>query len=67
MIGPGKYDELCTLAREAAEAKAAVLILLSGNRGNGFSVQAPPEFTLKLPHVLRDMADQIERDLRWNE
>lgn len=38
-IGPGKYDELCTLAREGAQAEGAVVIIFKGTRGSGFSVQ----------------------------
>jgi hypothetical protein len=60
-LGPGKYDAVCTAARERAKSLGAVLIILSGEFGNGFSVQAPPEFTAHLPAVLRSMADEIER------
>lgn len=38
-IGPGKYDELCTMAREGAQAEGAVVIIFKGTRGSGFSVQ----------------------------
>ena len=58
--GPGKYDDLCTLVREQAEAKGAIVIVLGGNKGFGFAVQLEPGIAVKLPELLRDMADQIE-------
>ena len=38
-LGPGVYDEICTFAREAANAQVAIVLILGGNLGNGFSVQ----------------------------
>lgn len=61
VIGPGKYDLLCTMARELARAEAAIVIILNGNRGNGFSCQGTPEVTAALPALLRHTADNIER------
>lgn len=62
-IGPGKYDDLATLAREQAHAAGVILIVLGGDKGSGFAVQADPLTTLKLPDMLRHMADQIEKDV----
>lgn len=60
--GPGKYDDVCTLARIATSAEAIVLIVANGNEGQGFSVQmADPRYLLTLPSVLRDVADEIEK------
>lgn len=39
MLGPGKYDDLCTTVRTMASAKLAAVIVLGGDKGNGFSVQ----------------------------
>lgn len=61
-FGPGEYDELCTYVREYAAALGAIVIVLNGQLGSGFSVQAPPDLTSHLPRMLRDMAEQIERD-----
>lgn len=67
MKGPGKYDDLLTRARLEAKAKGAILIVFEGAKGNGFSVQAPAPVLVKLPDLLRTMADdiqaQIPRDL----
>jgi hypothetical protein len=63
-MGPGKYDGVCSLAREATEGKAVVLIVLDGNRGSGFSVQAESlGITSSLSALLRVTADVIERSL----
>lgn len=61
---PGKYDDLCTVVRERTEALGAVVIVLSGNRGHGFSVQFPPEALFTLPGMLETMAAEIRRDLK---
>ena len=61
MNGPGKYDDLCTQAREAAEAQAVVLIVMNGNKGSGFSVQALEPITPSLLSVmLSDLANQVQ-------
>lgn len=62
MIGPGKYDELATQAREAAKARGVILILIEGDKGAGFAVQGDFELTLAIPSILRSIADQIEQD-----
>lgn len=64
MIGPGKYDVVCTAARVLAEAKGAIVIIIQGNEGNGFSVQLPPDYAERIPRVLREVADGIEADLK---
>jgi hypothetical protein len=62
-LGPGKYDDLATMARNATSAEGVIVIVLGGVAGSGFSVQATFEVTAKLPDLLRTMADNIERDL----
>lgn len=59
-LGPGKYDELATLAREAAGAEGVILIVINGSQGGGFSCQAPLHIQLALPKILRAVADDIE-------
>jgi hypothetical protein len=63
-LGPGKYDYLASVVRESSQAEGVILIVIEGARGSGFSVQATAEVTLRLPDILRDMADQIEGDLK---
>jgi hypothetical protein len=62
MEGPGKYDALLTRARAAARADAAILVVLGGVKGNGFSVQGPKELVAELPALLRHIAAVIEAD-----
>lgn len=62
-VGPGKYDDLCTYVREQAKAAGAIVIVIGGAKGAGFSVQAPPIVTLKLPALLRELAKQIEESI----
>ena len=62
--GPGKYDDLCTLVRESANAAGAIIIVLAGDQGSGFSVQTTDiESQLRLPELLESMARQIRIDL----
>jgi hypothetical protein len=69
--GPGKYDDLCTYVREQAgileggEPGAAIVIVVGGNRGSGFAVQATvPEHSpeLDIPAMLETIAKQIRID-----
>lgn len=68
MIGPGKYDDLATQAMEASHATAVVVIVFGGDKGSGFSVQtADLNLLTKMPQILRNMADDIDRDLKKTE
>lgn len=57
---PGKYDDVCTFVRDLTFAQGAVLLILGGEHGNGFSVQCPKESLMQLPAIFREVADQIE-------
>jgi hypothetical protein len=61
--GQGKYDDLCTAARQAAESEATLLIVFGGNKGNGFSAQIPRDLLETVPEILRALADEIEKSL----
>jgi hypothetical protein len=63
-IGPGKYDALCTAAREAAQAQGVILIVLGGKYGQGFCCQLTQEIHQQVPAILRVVAAQIESDLK---
>jgi hypothetical protein len=67
--GPGKYDDLTTLVRNASDALAVVVIVAGGNRGSGFDVQVAgvtpeegAEVTRKLAALMRTVAEQMEAD-----
>ena len=61
-LGPGKYDDLATLVRERAQARGAIVIVVDGALGSGFSVQADLLLTMTLPALLRAVAAQIEEE-----
>ncbi len=64
-VGPGKYDHIATMARQATDALGVIVIILGGDKGNGFSMQAVYQndlFMKEVPRMLRTVADQIEKD-----
>lgn len=61
-IGPGKYDDLCTYAREQSNAAAAIVIVVGGDKGHGFSVQANATAALALPALLEQIAAEMRRN-----
>ena len=62
-LGKGQYDHLAEAAMESAEARAAIVMILEGKHGSGFSVSSiSPPMILALPGILRDLADRIEED-----
>lgn len=64
MIGPGKYEDACTIARCMTNAAATLLIIFDGNRWTGFSAQMTPDMMSLVPGVLRTLADKIDADRR---
>ena len=62
-VGPGKYDALTSIVRKRAAAKGAIVMVIDGRHGSGFSVQATTEVTAQLPRLLRVIADRIEQDI----
>jgi len=62
--GPGRYDDLCTEIREKAEAEGVILLIFNGKHGQGFCCQLPMPHTLMVPHLLREVADQIEEEMK---
>jgi hypothetical protein len=67
-LGPGKYDEELTAALESASrrgpVRGGILIVIGEPGGHGFSCQATGEVLVRLPLMLRYIADQIEADLK---
>jgi len=62
-IGPGKYNDVCTYVRKRTRARAVILLVLEGSSGEGFEVQtADPMLLLRLPQLLREIAESIEAD-----
>ena len=63
MIGPGKYAAACTAAREMTGAKVAIVIILGGDKGSGFSVQGEVNTTITVEHVA-DLLESVAAELR---
>ncbi len=59
--GPGKYDDLCTYVQKESKAQAAVVVVLNGVRGSGFSVQA--SYGME-GLVLSDLLELVVKQLR---
>jgi hypothetical protein len=68
-LGPGKYDDITSRVRAAVgitdETGGGVLVIvLGGDRGNGFSCQADIATTLMIPDILEDVIKQMRQDTR---
>jgi len=57
--GSGKYDDVCTTVRERTGARAVAVIIIDGDKGNGFSVQSEEAWLKVLPDILETMAQKI--------
>ncbi len=67
MIGPGKYDGECRVLQELLQANGVLLAVVGGKKGTGFSCAASLPNLKILPGVLREIADQLERDIKVME
>ena len=59
MIGPSKYDGICTMVRHMAGAEGVIVIIVNGDKGSGFSVQLNPLMSLAIPEILERIAKEI--------
>jgi hypothetical protein len=66
-LGPGKYDDAATVVMEMTKAAGVLVMVIGGERGQGFSFQGDLELTRQIPKMLRTVADQIEDDLNSPE
>jgi len=67
-LGPGKYDDAATAVMEMTKAAGVLVIVMGGERGQGFSFQSVSiELIRNVPAMLRTVADQIEADLNSPE
>jgi hypothetical protein len=66
-FGPGKYDDLCTYVAEqtgiTVNGGGVLLIVLGGNKGNGFACQCDLLTMMTLPDILEATAKQIRADM----
>lgn len=64
MMGPGKYDEQLAKALAEIGAQSGILIVMDGSEGPSFCAKLPYHIGLKLPEILRFMADDIEQEIK---
>jgi hypothetical protein len=66
-LGPGKYDDVCTMVTKqvgiGAQGGGVIVLVMGGNKGSGFSCQADLETTLALPDLLESVARQIRESV----
>lgn len=65
MLGPGKYDDACTAARTMTNAEVALVIILNGDKGSGFSMQgdaAAQPTVEQVATLLEHVAAELRRD-----
>jgi hypothetical protein len=60
--GPGKYDNIATMVRNATDAEAVVLCVFGGSLGTGVSVKCEGRYLPHLPGVLQEIARRLEKD-----
>lgn len=68
-LGPGKYDDVCVTVRERVgitenTGGGVLVIVLGGEKGNGFSMVADERTMEMVPDMLEFVAKQIRRDVR---
>ena len=64
-VGPGKYDDIATLVKDRAKVTGqggVIVIIIGGDKGDGFSMQADLETTIMVPELLEHVAQQIRKD-----
>jgi hypothetical protein len=59
--GTGKYDDLCTEVRESAKAEGAIVVVVNGDAGSGFSIQMPKHLNGAIAGVLEHVAEQLRK------
>jgi len=62
--GKGKYDALCIEVLEKSNADCAMVIVINGNSGSGFSVNSVnPDIVFKIPDLLEYTASMLRDDI----
>jgi len=62
VIGPGKYDDICTEVRKKTKARCVIVIIIDGDKGSGFSGQGDPLTLVNMPMMLEDVAAGIRKE-----
>jgi hypothetical protein len=64
-----QYGEVCEHIRDQTNAAGAVVIVFRGKHGSGYAIRSDPMHSAiapALPNILRDMADELDRELTEN-
>lgn len=64
MAEGNQYDDNCTRLREETKAEGVIMIIINGDKGTGFGVQLNPLIAPLVPQILRNIADQMDGDLK---
>ncbi len=62
----GLFDAACHQVRHMTHARCAVVIVVDGESGSGYSVVGPLDAQVLLPDILQKMADTLRRQLAKN-
>lgn len=57
-----KYGNLCAEIREKYQADGVVLLILGGNEGSGFVIQADDNAQAQIPDFLEQAADKLRQN-----
>lgn len=59
--GEGKYDDVCTLVREATGGSLVMVLVVNGVRGSGFSIQSASQVG---PEVVAGLLESMAKGIR---
>ncbi|RAS35875.1 hypothetical protein [Paraburkholderia bryophila] len=62
----GAFDAACTHVRNWTQARCAVVVVIDGEFGSGYSVMGPLDAQILLPDILERMAKTLRQQLSKN-
>ncbi|ASL48977.1 hypothetical protein bAD24_p01400 (plasmid) [Burkholderia sp. AD24] len=60
---PELLDAACIQVRDMTQARCAVVIVIDGDSGSGYSIVGPLDAQILLPDILRKVADSLRGQL----
>ena len=60
---PELLDAACVQVRDMTQARCAVVIVIDGDSGSGYSIVGPLDAQVLLPDILRKVADSLRGQL----
>ena len=65
LSGPRPYDLEVEILKRITQANTGVfLVVAGGEKQDGYASKGSMEFMLQLPKALRDIANEIEKDIK---